>query len=59
MLIFEILANVPPFCETKFFLELAHPTGESGTPAGLRSLKMLPIDFSSPKNLLVQDLRSF
>ena len=46
---FEILANVPPFLWREIFLGLGHPIGESGPPAYLKSLKMLPINFSSQK----------
>ena len=44
---FEILATVPPFLRNENFLGLGNPVRESGTPAFLRVLKMLPIDFSS------------
>ena len=49
MLILKFRPTYPPFCETKFFLGLGNPVRESGTPAYLRSLKMLPINFSSQK----------
>ena len=38
---FEILARVPPFCKTKNFFRTWQPSDF------LRSVKMLPIDFSS------------
>ena len=65
---FEILANLPPFWRNENFSGLGNPVGESGTPAYLRSLKLLPT-ISRPKKpvqpnfrsfgLLVHDLRSF
>ena len=61
---FEILANIPSFLRNEKFLGLGNPGRESGTPAYLRSFKMLPIDFLFSQIftafwLLVQDLRSF
>ena len=47
----EILANIPPFLRNEIFLGLGTPVREYGTPAYLIKLKMLPIDFLSPKNL--------
>ena len=49
MSILKFWPTYPPFCETKKFLEPCSPVRESGTPAYLRSLKILPIDFSSQK----------
>ena len=46
---FEILATVPPFLRNENILGLGNPVPKSGTPDYVRSLKMLPIDFSSPK----------
>ena len=43
---FEILSNLPSFLRNEKKLGLGKPILESGTPAALRSLKMLPIDFS-------------
>ena len=49
MLILRFCTTYPPFWETKL-LELGSPVQESGTSPYLRSLKILPIDFPSPKN---------
>ena len=38
-----------PFLLNEKFLGLGDPIGESGTPACLRMLKILPINFSSQK----------
>ena len=46
---FEILATVPPILRNKNILGLGNPVRKSGTPDYLRSLKMLPIDFSFQK----------
>ena len=46
---FEILATVTPFLRNENILGLGNPVRKSGTPDYLRSLKMLPIDFSSQK----------
>ena len=46
---FEILANEPPFLRNENVLGLSSPVRESGTPVYPKSLKMLPIDFSSEK----------
>ena len=56
---FEILANVPPFLRNENFLGLGNPVRESGTPAFLRVLKMLPIDFSSQKTYRAKFLGHF
>ena len=45
----EILATVPPFLRNENILGLGNPVRKSSTPDYLRSLKMLPIDFSSQK----------
>ena len=39
----------PPFLQNKKFLRLGNHVRESGSPAYLRLLKTLPIDFSSQK----------
>ena len=46
---FEILATVPLFLRNENILGLGNPVRKSGSPDYLRSLKMLPIDFSSQK----------
>ena len=46
---FEILATIPPFLRNENILGLGNHVRKSGTPDYLRSLKMLPIDFSSQK----------
>ena len=44
-----ILANIPPFLRNEKILGLGNHVLESGTPAYLRSVKALPIDFSPQK----------
>ena len=55
---FEILPNVPPFCETKLFWTW-QPCSRIWHSCLSGVLKMLPIDFSSQKNMYNQIFRSF
>ena len=58
MLILIFWPTYPLFAK-RIFLGLGNPVRESGTPAYLRSLKMLPIDFSSQKTYRAKFLGHF
>ena len=47
MSILKFWPKYPPFLRNDYFLHLGSPVTKSDTPAYLRSLKMLQIDFSS------------
>ena len=53
------MANIPPFLRSEIFLGLGNSVRESGTPAYLRALKMLPVDFSSRKTYRAKFLGHF
>ena len=56
MLILKFWPTYPPFC-VRNFLGLGNPVWESCTPAYLRSLKILPIDFPWQKTYRANFIR--